>query len=277
MYLVTGATGNVGGEVARALLAAGEEVRALVREGSSGTVPDGATPVAGDLDRAETLAPLLEGVRGVFFLPGYGGLPEALKLAKESGVARVVQLSGRSAGAADLNNVISRYMVETERAVRAAELPWTILRPSAFATNALPWADQLRTGDTVRAPFAGVRSAVIDPADIGAVAAVALTSGGHEGQVYLLSGPEASTPAERVAVLGEVLGRNLTFQAQSDLEARVDLEAAMPRAYVDAFFDFNVKGTLDESPVLPTVEQVTGRPPRSFREWAAAHAGAFRR
>jgi uncharacterized protein YbjT (DUF2867 family) len=276
MYLVTGATGNVGGEVARALLAAGEEVRALVREGSSGAVPDGATPVTGDLDRAETLAPLLEGVQGVFFLPGYAGLPEALKLATESGVARVVQLSGRSAGAADLNNVISRYMVETERAVRAAELPWTILRPSAFATNALSWADQLRTGDTVRAPFAGVRSAVIDPADIGAVAAVALT-GGHGGQIYLLSGPEASTPAERVAVLGEVLGRNLTFQARSDLEARVDLEAAMPRAYVDAFFDFNVKGTLDESPVLPTVEQVTGRPARTFREWAAAHADAFRR
>ncbi|MET7465338.1 hypothetical protein [Nonomuraea sp. NPDC005501] len=50
----------------------------------------------------------------------------------------------------------------------------------------------------------------------------------------------------------------------------------MPRQYVDAFFDFYVKGTLDESVVRPTVQEVTGRPPRTFEQWARAHAGAFR-
>jgi uncharacterized protein YbjT (DUF2867 family) len=214
-------------------------------------------------------------VRGVFLLPGYDGLSGILELAKQSNVARVVQLSGRSAGVGDLSNAITRYMSATEQAVQAAEVTWTILRPSAFASNALQWADQLRVGDNVRAPFADVRSAVIDPADIGAVAAVVLTSDGHEGQTYLLSGPEATTPAERVAVLGDVLGRSLTFQAQSNEEARADMEATMPREYVDAFFDFNVNGSLDESPVLPTVENITGRQPRTFRQWATEHIDAF--
>ncbi|GAB3425258.1 Rossmann-fold NAD(P)-binding domain-containing protein [Flindersiella endophytica] len=274
MYLVAGATGNIGGEVTRALLAAGEEVRALVRNDQS-HVPEGARAVVGDLNRPDTLEPHLADVRGVFLLPGYDGLAKLLELAKAAGVARVVQLSGGSAASGDETNAVTRYMAATERAVTRSGLPWTILRPSAFATNSLEWADQLRAGDTVRAPFAGVRIAVIDPADIGAVAAVALTSGAHEGQMYHLSGPEATTPAERVAVLGEVLGRRLTFEAQPNDEARAAMEASMPREYVDAFFDFYVTGSLDESQVLPTVEQITGRPPRSFRDWATAHAAAF--
>jgi hypothetical protein len=53
------------------------------------------------------------------------------------------------------------------------------------------------------------------------------------------------------------------------------MSASMPAEYVDAFFSFFVDGTLDESEVLPTVEEITGRPPRTFEQWARAHAGAF--
>jgi hypothetical protein len=69
-------------------------------------------------------------------------------------------------------------------------------------------------------------------------------------------------------VLSAVLGRDLRFEAQSDEEARAEMNAAMPPEYVDAFFSFNVAGTLDESRVLPPVEQVTGRRPGTFEEWA---------
>jgi uncharacterized protein YbjT (DUF2867 family) len=156
-------------------------------------------------------------------------------------------------------------------------LAWTILRPAMFMTNALPWAAQLQDTDVVRAPFGHVRSAVTDPADIAAVAALALTSPGHEERVYELSGPQALTPGERVAVLGRATGRPLRFEAQSDAEARAEMSATTPAPYVDAFFDFYARGSLDESPVLPTVRELTGRPPRTFAQWAAAHAGAFQR
>src|SRR3954464_9166346 len=68
-------------------------------------------------------------------------------------------------------------------------------------SNALEWAAQIRRGDVVRAPFANVRTAQIDPGDIAAVAATALTTGAHDGRSYRLSGPEALLAADRLALL----------------------------------------------------------------------------
>ncbi|HEU5161063.1 MAG TPA: NAD(P)H-binding protein [Streptosporangiaceae bacterium] len=276
MYLIAGATGNVGGELVRALAAAGATVRGLSRDPDRADLPAGATAVAGDLNRPETLAGPLQGARGVFLLPGYADMPGVLAAARRAGVERVVLLSGSSAPGGDMSNAISRYMIESETAVRDSGLPWTILRPAGFMSNTLQWAPQLRAGDVVRAPFAGVRVATIDPYDIAAVAAAALLSGGHEGNAYMLTGPEALLPADRVEVLAKVLGRALRFEAQPDDEARAQLSAAMPVEYVDAFFSFYVDGTLDESRVLPAVEEILGRPPRTFEQWATAHADEFR-
>ena len=93
--------------------------------------------------------------------------------------------------------------------------------------------------------------------------------------MYTLSGPEALRPADRARILGEVLGRDLEFEAQPDDEARAEMSASMPASYVAAFFDFYVTGTLDESQVTPDVADVTGRAPRTFRQWAQAHADLF--
>ncbi len=142
-------------------------------------------------------------------------------------------------------------------------------------SKSLRWLPQLSVGDAVRDAFGSVPVAMIDPCDIGAVAASALTSSEFVGQVLMLSGPEPLLPADRVRVLGEVLGRDLTFVGLSDEEARAEMSAAMPAEYVRAFFSFYRDGTLGESRLHPTVEQVTGRPPRDFRTWAQAYAGEF--
>lgn len=272
MILVTGATGNIGGAVVRELAGRGAPVRALVREPGRASLPEGVEAVSGDLDRPDTLRAALDGVRAVFLLPGY---PSAAGLVPSAGVERVVQLSGTSAEGGHRTDAVSTYMIASETAVRECGAAWTILRPSAFMTNTLQWVPQLLAGDVVRAPFAGVRQAVLDPADIAAVAAEALLGEGHTGQVYRLSGPESLLPAERVRILGAVLGRPLRFEGQPDGEARAEMLATMPAAYVDAFFSFYVEGTLDESPVLPTVQEVTGRPPRTFEQWTRAHRDAF--
>jgi hypothetical protein len=83
-------------------------------------------------------------------------------------------------------------------------------------------------------------------------------------------------PAEQLAVLGRVLDRPLRFEGLTLEETRAQLEATMPEKYVHAFWDFYVDGSLDESLVLPTVEEVLGRPPRTFEQWAEAHAADFR-
>jgi len=275
MYLVTGATGNVGREVVRSLAAADQPVRALVRGPALDDLPLGAQAAVGDLNRPDTLTEALAGVSGVFLLPGYADMPKLLDVIARSSARRVVLLSGPSADSGDMTNAVTAYMVTSEQAVHDSGLPATILRPSGFMSNALQWAPQLAAGDTVRAPFASVGVAMIDPADIAAVATLALTDPAHEGHTYRLTGPQTLSPADRVQILADVLGRPLQFDPQTDDEARQEMAANMPPEYVAAFFNFYADGALDDSAVLPTVEELTGRPPRTFRQWAETHRDAF--
>jgi uncharacterized protein YbjT (DUF2867 family) len=275
VILVTGATGNAGGAVVRALLDRGEQVRALVRDGSS-LLPDGVARAVGDLNRPDSLTPHLDEVFGVFLLSGYEGLDQTLANMRNAGVGRVVLLSSSAAPGGDLSNAVARYHILSERAVRESGLAWTFLQPNSFMSNTLRWRPQLQAGDVVRLPFAEVAVASIDPDDLGAVAAAALTEPGHEGRAYRLSGPQSLRPAEQVAILGRALGRELRLEAQSDEEARAEMSRGMSPEYVEALMRFFASGALDESEVLPTVAEVTGRQPRSLEQWAGAHIEELR-
>jgi uncharacterized protein YbjT (DUF2867 family) len=270
MILITGANGNVGSELV-SQLAANHAVRALVRSREKLSLPANVQVVTGDLNQPESLAPALRGVRAVFLLGGYRDMPGVLAEMRKAGVEHVVLLSSRSVVGGDPSNAIVQMWLTSEQAVRSSGLAWTFVRPSGFASNALRWLPQLRAGDVIRAPFANAPIASIDPHDIAAVAAVALTSKGHEAKIHAISGPEAQLPAEQVRILAKVLGRDLRFEAQPDDEARVELAKSTPPAFIDAFFRFFVKGEFDDAIVLPTVQEITGRGPRTFEQWASAH------
>jgi uncharacterized protein YbjT (DUF2867 family) len=276
MIVVTGATGNVGSEIVAVLAGQGTGVRAVSRRGAAAGFPAGVEPVTGDLADPAGLTPAFAGADGLFLMSGYDGTPELLAAARDAGVRRVALLSGGSADGGDPGNAVAAYMMKTEAEVRASGLEWTFLRPTSFMTNALRWLPQLQAGDVVTAEFPDVPIATIDPADIAAVAATALLSGDYAGQALPLTGPEALRPADRLAVLADVLGRDLTFVPQSDEDAYAQMSDSMPKEYVDAFFAFFAEGTLDETTIRPTVEQVTGRPATTFRAWAETHADAFR-
>jgi uncharacterized protein YbjT (DUF2867 family) len=276
VILVAGATGNAGGAVARALVNAGEEVRALSAMPIARRCPQVSTPSSATSTSRIRWSPTSTASGAAFLLSGYEGLKETLASMRRAGVERVVLLSSSAAPDGDLTNAVARYHILSERAVRESDLGWTFLQPNSFMTNTFQWLPQLRQGDVIRAPFPDARVATIDPDDVGAVAAAALTSNTHEGRAYRPSGPESLLPADRVAILADVLHRELRFERQSNEEARAEMSEAMPPEYVDAFLRFFVDGDLDESPVLPTVQGVTGRPPRSFEEWARAHVDAFR-
>ncbi|HZF41523.1 MAG TPA: NAD(P)H-binding protein [Blastocatellia bacterium] len=276
MILVTGSTGNVGASLIRQLAGANQQARALVRSRAEGALPPGVETVIGDLSRPESLSAALIGVRGVFLLGGYQDMPGTLAEIRRAGVERVVLLSSRSVVGGNPSNAIVDMWMASEEAVRSSGVSWTILRPSGFMSNALRWAPQIRAGAVVRAPFADVPIAVIDPCDIAAVAAVALTFEGHTSRSYILTGPKPLLPADQVRALAAALGKDLRFERQADDEAREEMSKSFPANFVDAFFRFFAEGEFDDSQVLPTVHEITGRQPRAFEQWARAHVDAFR-
>jgi uncharacterized protein YbjT (DUF2867 family) len=277
VIVVTGARGNVGRELVSQLAAAGQPVRAIVRRSEDGaSLPPGAEAFVGDLNKPETLGEALDGASGIHLLAGYEGLTQLLADARAAGVRHVVLQSSSAAPTGDLDNAVAAYHIRSEQAVRESGLGWTFLQPNSFMTNTLEWMPQLRAGDEVTAAFPDVAISTIDPVDVAAVSAAALTdSDAHAGQSYRLSGPEALKPADRARILGQVLSREIRFVGLSNEEARAQMSASMPEPYVNAFFSFFVDGTVDETTVQPAVERVLGRPPRSFAQWAEAHADAF--
>lgn len=269
--LITGATGNAGGAVAQSLAAQGIPARALVRTKTD--LPAGIEPVYGDLNRPETFADALPGVRGIFLLSGYQGLEELLANAVRSGVRNVVVLSSSSLDG-ELTNAVAAYHHATEEAVRAAGVEWTFLRPNSFMSNALRWRDQLRAGNEIRVQFPDVPVATIHPRDIGDVAAQAL-QGRHNSETLRLTGPAALTPVEQVAILGEALGRPLTAYPMTRAETHAELQATMPEPYATAIESFFADHTIDETTTNNTVQAITDHPARTFRSWTEENAARF--
>ena len=141
-------------------------------------------------------------------MSGCGYAAEAQPSA-DLGAGHVALLSSSSVPLADGGNAMAAYHRESEEAVKASDVTWTIVRPCSMQSNVTRWKEQLDVGEVVRAPLGDVAVAMTDPADVAAVLATALTETGHVGQTYRLSGPEALTPADQVALVAEVLGRKL--------------------------------------------------------------------
>jgi len=210
----------------------------------------------------------VDGVDGAFLMSGYAA--EAGLLASLSD-SHIVLLSASSADLAGGGNAMAAMHRDSERAVATSGLSWTFLRPCSLQSNLLRWRDQLADGDVVRAPFGQVAPAMIDPADVGAVAALALTTSGHEGQTYRLSGPSALTPVDQLALLGAALGRELDFQPMTDEETRQEMGAPYGDAAVEIFHEHPEL----ETDVQPTVERLLGRPPGSLSGWLARNLKRF--
>jgi uncharacterized protein YbjT (DUF2867 family) len=283
MILVTGATGTVGREVVARLLAAGEEVRALTRDPGRAEFDASVEVVAGDMGEPSTLPPALAGVDRVFLVSVGGRLPEfdaaMATAARSAGVRHIVKLSviGAMQSSEDVARTPSRLHVEGETAVRDSGVAWTFLRPGPFMTNALNWVPMIKRDGVVRVPFGHNAAVPIDPADIAAVAARVLTSTGHAGMAYPLSGPEVLSPAQQVEILARALQRELSFVDLPEDAARQGMvRSGMPADLVEGQLKSLRDGNLPHlTKVFPTVEEITGRPPRSFHRWVTDHLDSF--
>lgn len=271
MYIITGATGNVGRHLVRALIEAGARVRALTRAPGAAGLPAGA-------EVAHPCGPLPAGARGLFLNPaafteGFGAV---LARAREAGVRRVVTLSSSSVVRHLEANAIAAHHRRLERQVEESGMEWVHLRAGAFASNALRWRTALRSGDAVPGAFPESRLAPVHDEDVARVAAHALSGDEHVGTAPELTGPEVLTHREQVRVLGAVLGRPLRFVELRPEQARAAMvEDGFPARTAEALLQLYAVNE-GAGRVTDTVERITGRRPGRYGEWLIENAERFR-
>lgn len=279
MILVTGATGMVGGHLTKQLVEAGQSVRILTRSAAKASRWQGEAEILeGDLDDPRAVRSALEGVDRFFLVTaGTHQDANALAAAKEAGARYVVKLSTLESVDSDMTEHV-KWHREREQLIEASGLAWTFLRPTMFMSTALDWVDTIRQEGAFYFPGKDGKVPAVDPSDVAAVAAAALTEEGHQGHAYALTGPKAIGFAEMAEVLGAVLGRHIRYVPVSDEVAAAQMRAAgLPPYVVDGLM--GTLKALREGKVEACTEdvaRVTGRPPRTFRAWCVANRSSFR-
>lgn len=276
--LVTGARGNVGRAVLDGLLAAGvpaDRLRASSRDPAVLELPPGVAAVAADLEDPATLDPAFDGVEQAFL---YAASPEGVaataKAARAAGVTHLVMLSSVSVLDEDPADQIGARHRAAEAALVDAGVTTTLLRPGAFATNALWWAREIAGSGRVALPVPGSHVTPIHERDIADVAVAALVEDGAvRGGAHTLTGPASLSFRDQIGVLGAELGRDLEVVELGADEYRASMSAAPP-GIADTLLRLWEASDGIPQPV-EDVRRLTGRPARTFADWAHEHRAAF--
>jgi len=286
MILITGATGQVGGETARELRRQGHAVRALVRDPGSpaaaALAAAGVELVQGDQARPETIGAALDGATAVLV----GSSNDEGQVERESNViaaaqaaghgARIVKLAALGTAPGSPISILATHAA-VEARLAASGLPWTSLRPGSFMQNFLRYTDTI----TGHGAFYGCQGdapiAMVDVRDLAAVAAGCLTQDGHSGQVYEVTGPESLSHAQAAGAIAEATGQPCTYVDVPGAAAReAMIGMGLPGWLAD---DLVALAALFDSPlgrnVTTVVPDITGSPARSFATFARDHVSQF--
>lgn len=280
--LVTGATGNVGSQVVQQLIAAGITPRVAVRSlKKADTLKQaGAEPVEMDLAKPETVQPAFEGVDKVFlvspFVPNMVQLAALLmEVAKKANLKQVVRLSALS----QPGTTLSKWHGDVEKMIEDSGIPFTVLRPNGFMQNFVnSMADTIKTQNAFYMPIGDGKVSLVDTRDLAAVAVAALTNTGHENKAYNITGSEALSNQQVAAIFSQVLGKTINYVNVPEDAARQGMQnAGMPDVIVNALLELYASyKTGQAATVSPVIEQVTGKKPISFEQFARDYAEAFK-
>lgn len=280
MILVTSATGHIGKELIPQLHTTGQAIRVLVRDEKKVAYLDPCIERAvGDLNNIESLVSAMRGVDKVFLVT----LDEqqdinVIQAAKRTGIQHIVKLSTLEATEHKIK--IGKWHYEREELIRASGVDWTFLRPGMFMSNSIDWwAESIKGQGSVF--FPGGKSgkvAPVDPRDVASVATLALTQPGHGGKTYALTGAGLFTIGEMVQVISQVLGKPIQYVDIPPLAAKLFmLKSGMDKALVNALMEMLSSLRKNEGAIMTdTIQQLLGRPSRTFEEWCRERVDAFR-
>jgi uncharacterized protein YbjT (DUF2867 family) len=283
MILITGATGNTGRALVELLARRNTRVRALVRDPAKAA--DLAMPnvdvVIGDLGAPHTLSRVFDGVSKAYLLSS--AHPSQVELhgnfiraARQSGVRHIVRHSVRGADAASPIK-ICRWHAESQRELESSGIAWTHLQPVYNMQNILKLARAIRSQGVLAAPMKDGAVSMVDARDVAAVGAACLTSEGHEGRTYVVTGPQGITFSDVASELSQGLDMPVRYVDAAAGNARAGmLTMGMPEWYVDDLLGFYAwYSTGASAAVSDVVRTIAGRPGRSFSQFVEAHRSDF--
>ena len=280
--LVTGATGTIGRDVAKILSENAVPIRAGVRDQAKARKQFGADIALAtfDFEDAASFPGALKGVEKVFLLPPL--MPNQVEVtnafvdaAKRAGVRHIVKLSAIGADASP-PYTFGKWHAANEQHIRESGLAFTFLRPNSFMQNFITYFPP-RNG-AIYLPWGTGTASFVDTRNIASVAAEVLTSDGHEGKIYTLTGPAALGIAEVAQILSEAAGREFKYVDVPEDAARDGmLQAGVPKWQVEALMELHAINKQNRwSAVTSDVEKVTGAPPIDFAQFARDHVEKFR-
>ncbi len=285
MILVTGATGLNGSELVRRLSARGVPVRGLARNpakaGALAALPQ-VEIVAGDMAQPDTLGAALAGVdRAMLISSSDPAMLDVqsnfIEAARQAGVRHIVKLSGIMPER-DSPFRFARMHGEIEHRLEASGLAFTHLRAGEFFPAYFRQVRSIVARGALMLPMEDARIASIDIGDIAEVAATVLTSAGHEGKIYPLTGPAALSMAEVAEKLATATGQPIHYiNVAPDDARRANLANGMPPYLAEALFElFAERRQGKEAQVSPVIPTVFGWQPTSFEAFALRNAAIFR-
>jgi uncharacterized protein YbjT (DUF2867 family) len=279
MYLVTGATGNVGSNVVDQLLAEGEQIRVFTRDAAKAAHWGNRVQVAlGDFTKPETYAAAVSGVDGIFLMnitTPIDSFRQLLQTAKASGNPRIAFLS--SISAADPDTIVGKLHLEKEEAISDSNLPYALLRCGGFMSNAFGWLQTIKSESTIYNPMGSGQYAPIAPEDIAAVAVHALRSLQLSAETYNLTGGQLIDTPQQVNILSRLINRplrivDITAETATENMIRSGIPATIATGVAKSFENIrDGKAAM----ATDTVAQLTGRPPLTFEDWATSHIDKF--
>ena len=280
MILVTGSTGNVGSQLIPALCGAGQEVRALIHDESKAQPlrEAGVEVVVGDMERPDTLGKAVEGADYIYLITGNGPTvaDQARNLIDAAKGAGRPHLVRQTAFGTTKSRIIQQHE-EIERLLEGSGLPFTLVKPTFFMQNLMMAAQTVASDGMVYLPFKEGRLGMIDIRDVVDVAFSVLTSAGHEGKTYILTGPASISLNDVADGLTKAIGKRVTYvDVPSEAAREALIGMGMSEWIADGFIEL-LEGFSEGFADLttPHVEQLTGHPARSFEAFARDFAQAF--
>jgi uncharacterized protein YbjT (DUF2867 family) len=280
LIAVTGATGAVGGKVARLLAERGIAQRLVVRDPARAPVLDGAeVRRIADYGHADDVRRALDGVDTLFLVPAQEAADRlqrhfaAVDAAAAAGVRKITYLSFVAARP-DSTFTLGRDHWATEERVRAAGVAWTFPRMNLYL-DFLPL--MVTPGGAIEGPADAGRAALVTRDDVAEVSARLLADGGHDGETHDVTGPQAITLGEAAARMSAASGKSIVFRDQTIEEAYESRKVyGAPDWQVEAWVTtYTAIANGDVAEVTDTVPRLSGHPATDLDTFLATHPHAL--